>query len=282
MKKLINTIIISAILVISIFILTGCTKEKSVEHEETSNDELTMQILSLNLNDNNLIQVRVDYPNNNDVKFTSNEKEPEKATLTNKSKNYTLKLLLDSKLDSAYYEVQASDKNLDGYTESKFSENDGYYYLSNKSTIKGKVLIDTLTDNNYKYISFEFTPAKGNKDVVELFKQEEVQSILSSFGFRYTTSTNENSTQNQETKSTGSLVGQWGYYSSYTYTFNEDGTGTYDSMGTIMNFTYEADGKELSILYTGNTSPTILGYKLDGNRLIITDSFGDDIVYVKK
>ena len=77
------------------------------------------------------------------------------------------------------------------------------------------------------------------------------------------------------------LVGKWGY-SSFVYTFNEDGTGNYDAAGTIMNFTYEDKGSSVSILYSGNTSPLELNYRIEGNKLIVTDSFGEDVEYIKK
>lgn len=77
------------------------------------------------------------------------------------------------------------------------------------------------------------------------------------------------------------VVGQWAY-SSYVYTFNADKTGTYGMSGSEMKFTYEDNGDELSILYEGNTSPLVLKYRIDGKKLIITDSFGKDVEYVKK
>lgn len=77
------------------------------------------------------------------------------------------------------------------------------------------------------------------------------------------------------------LVGKWAY-SSFVYTFNEDKTGMYDSLGNVMNFTYEADGSKVSILYEGNTAPLELNYRIEENKLIITDSFGADVEYIRK
>ena len=79
------------------------------------------------------------------------------------------------------------------------------------------------------------------------------------------------------------VVGKW-EYQSYVYTFNEDKTGNYDygNSGNGMEFTYEDNGTELSITYKGNTSPLVLKYRKEGNKLIITDSFGKDVEYVKK
>ena len=83
-----------------------------------------------------------------------------------------------------------------------------------------------------------------------------------------------------ESKDKG-IIGKW-EYSSYVYTFNEDKTGTYDALGTLMNFTYEDNGSKISILYTGNTSPLELDYRIEDNKLIITDSFGEEIEYIKR
>ncbi len=85
----------------------------------------------------------------------------------------------------------------------------------------------------------------------------------------------------KQEESKGGVTGQWAY-TSYVYTFNADKTGTYDVSGKEMKFTYEDDGEKLSILYEGNTSPTVLKYRIDGDKLIITDSFGSDVEYTKK
>ena len=79
------------------------------------------------------------------------------------------------------------------------------------------------------------------------------------------------------------IVGSWEYADGgFTYTFNEDGSGTYDTGSTVMKFTYEVTDKELSILYEGNTEPTVLEYSIDGSKLNVKDSFGDDTIYNKK
>ena len=94
----------------------------------------------------------------------------------------------------------------------------------------------------------------------------------------------KNSTDEPATDSEkATIVGSWEYTGgTYVYTFNEDGTGTYDTGSAVMNFTYEATDTELSISYEGNTSPTVLEYVLDGDTLNVKDSFGSDTVYKRK
>ena len=88
----------------------------------------------------------------------------------------------------------------------------------------------------------------------------------------------------EETKNT--IVGSWEYASSpnsaYVYTFNSDKTGSYSVYGTQMNFTYEDDGKKVSIKYEKNTIPSEYEYNLEGDKLTIKDSFGNNIEYKRK
>lgn len=83
-------------------------------------------------------------------------------------------------------------------------------------------------------------------------------------------------------KKNNGIVGQWKHTSGYVYTFNSDKTGSYSYGSTEMKFTYEDDGKKVSILYTGNTNASSYEYKIEGNKLIIKDSFGKDVEYTRK
>ena len=82
-------------------------------------------------------------------------------------------------------------------------------------------------------------------------------------------------------KDANNIVGSWDH-SGFVYTFNKDNTGSYDALGNKMNFTYEDDGEKVSILYTGNTLASSYEYKIEGKKLIIKDSFGNDVEYTRK
>ena len=77
------------------------------------------------------------------------------------------------------------------------------------------------------------------------------------------------------------IIGSW-EHGSYIYTFNKDKTGNYEAYGNKMEFTYEDDGKKVTILYTGNTTPSSYEYHIEGKKLIIKDSFDNDVEYIKK
>ena len=74
-----------------------------------------------------------------------------------------------------------------------------------------------------------------------------------------------------------SIIGSWAY-GSYVYTFNEDKTCSYSTR----KCTYEVNDNKLSILYDGDTTPFETTYEIDGDKLIIKDSFGNDIIYTRK
>ena len=79
-------------------------------------------------------------------------------------------------------------------------------------------------------------------------------------------------TEAEATASTDTgLVGSWDYseLSGMVYTFNADGTGTYDIFGEVLDFTYEADGSALKITYTDESVdvPLELNYEIDGDIL---------------
>lgn len=81
------------------------------------------------------------------------------------------------------------------------------------------------------------------------------------------------------------IVGKWetklGTYS-YVYTFNADKTCTYNAAGNDMKCTYEIDGDKISILYDGNTVPFETTFSIEGNKLNVKDSAGNDTIYTKK
>jgi uncharacterized lipoprotein YehR (DUF1307 family) len=81
------------------------------------------------------------------------------------------------------------------------------------------------------------------------------------------------------------IVGKWkadGYSVDYYYIFNSDKTCAYEMNGAQMECTYEDDGTKVTILYKGNTNSNTYEYRIEGNTLIIKDSFGNDVKYTRK
>lgn len=83
------------------------------------------------------------------------------------------------------------------------------------------------------------------------------------------------------------LIGSWTYMLentlAFTYTFKADGTGTYTVMDETLKFTYEADGKNLTIHFEKDTNPEGMKvpYRIVGSSLFLTDGTGSELEYKK-
>ena len=80
------------------------------------------------------------------------------------------------------------------------------------------------------------------------------------------------------------LVGSWRHEMGYTYVFREDKTGEYLVDGNdepFWAFTYETDGDKLT-MYEDGSLLMETKYTIDGDTLIIEDSFGEKVYYTYK
>ncbi len=85
------------------------------------------------------------------------------------------------------------------------------------------------------------------------------------------------------------FIGTWEYTDEgygATYIFNEDKTGTYTltagEESDVLNFTYKIDSKIIYITYENDTDVFENKYKLENEKLIIEDSFGEKMEFIKK
>lgn len=94
---------------------------------------------------------------------------------------------------------------------------------------------------------------------------------------------NKNKKETTEKENKNLLVGKWEYETGgFIYTFNEDKTGSYDTGGQKLEFTYKTEGDKLYITYTDTEGTFDTTYKIKGNVLVIKDSLNEDVKYLKK
>ncbi len=91
-------------------------------------------------------------------------------------------------------------------------------------------------------------------------------------------------TQKQASKNTSSsLVGTWNWEGGvFAYVFKKDGSGVYKTGSERYYFTYKTKGNKIIIKHTDVKNLTKLKYRIEGKKLIIKDSSGDDVIYIKK
>ena len=82
-----------------------------------------------------------------------------------------------------------------------------------------------------------------------------------------------------------SIVGSWGMTQdeyTYTYTFNEDGTGVIAASGISLNFTWEsADGKVTLKTELADEAVT-MDYSISGDKLTLISEEGEESVLTKQ
>lgn len=80
------------------------------------------------------------------------------------------------------------------------------------------------------------------------------------------------------------IIGSWESVdiSGAIYTFEEGGKGGYTFAGAFVDFTYEDDGTAVTIQYPNSDAPNVFKYTIEGNKLLIEDSFGSIVEYKKK
>ena len=83
--------------------------------------------------------------------------------------------------------------------------------------------------------------------------------------------------EEEETEAKSQLLGTWESEDG-SYTFNEDGTGTFDDK----SFTYTEKNFGLSITFDGDSEPTPFDYAVAGTKLILKDAEQTEFVYDKK
>ena len=93
-----------------------------------------------------------------------------------------------------------------------------------------------------------------------------------------------NTTETEAPAVARTLVGSWYHEMGYTYVFREDKTGEYLVDGDsepFWVFTYETDGQELTMYEDGSVLMET-NYTIEGDTLIIEDSFGEKVYYTYK
>ncbi len=104
-------------------------------------------------------------------------------------------------------------------------------------------------------------------------------------------SSTESAVSKDESKTSSSdetgLVGKWvseEYNGGFVYTFNDDGTGNYDMMGSVMDLTYtiDSDTKMTITFLAEGYDPMSVNYSLEGDKFTISDTTGTKNVFIRQ
>ncbi len=80
-----------------------------------------------------------------------------------------------------------------------------------------------------------------------------------------------------------SIIGSWEAESwqGAIYTFETNGRGAYTFWGASKGFSYKDDGTAVELQYDGDFMASIHKYRIEDSKLIIDDSFGMPVTYLR-
>lgn len=78
------------------------------------------------------------------------------------------------------------------------------------------------------------------------------------------------------------LIGSWESltFKRAVYTFKEGGRGYYSFLGAKKEFDYTDNGDSVKIHFVGDYAPNSFAYTVEGDKLLINDSFGTINTYI--
>ena len=78
------------------------------------------------------------------------------------------------------------------------------------------------------------------------------------------------------------LIGSWesSIFRGAVYNFCEHGKGSYGFLGASKEFEYTDNGASVTIHFIGDFASSEFAYQIEGNKLLISDSFGSVNTYI--
>lgn len=158
----------------------------------------------------------------------------------------------------------------------------------------GKIGSDGKSYQQMEYIQEEYTegnetPTYTNAETGEVLEYQSLEEIMNQYiggakKYPFGDATDESSFEMTNPVIDTLLEGSWKndeFGFDCVYTFNADGTGTYEVADSVTHFTYQTQDGHISILNDGDDISFDTMYSINDNVLNVLDSNGDDTLYQK-
>lgn len=172
MKK----ILISLLLVVTLFNLTGCGKKEKNNEDVKTNDIV--------ISDEGFGTTTLSY--SKDLDYTVNEEKGGKYkefTIRSEKENFELQLYHTDIYNTGYNANKETRSKVNGYKEYKWGNLEGYSYGASKDSIKFNILLKD-NDGRYKLLFGSMESIDyNNANIPETFESENIQKLLNSIKF---------------------------------------------------------------------------------------------------
>ena len=175
MKK---KIVLSLMLIVSLFMITGCGSKKETTKKETKKEDTTKQIV---LSDAGYGTTTFTYDKTKDyeVKEETGGKYKE-LTITSNEENFELQIYHTDQSEASYNVAKNNRSNSDEFKEYTWGKYEGYSYNGSKTGISFNILLE---DGKVLFGEFDYVDYK-TADITETFKGDSIQKLLSSITFK--------------------------------------------------------------------------------------------------
>lgn len=176
MKKIVSFILIIAILVGTLFVLTGCESGKSGVNLKLDFKHMNDKVYNAHIN-----------KNADDEVTEFDEDEPNFVRIENEKENYVIDLTLDTEAKEAYeqFETSAKEEN-ELYVKTDLGKFKGYYSKDNDD-IYGYILLDESDSTFNVFVMFDvylYDDESDNNDIEKIFNSSNIQNIINKIEFK--------------------------------------------------------------------------------------------------
>lgn len=178
MKK---KIVLSLMLIVSLFMITGCGSKKTEKKKETKKDDSIKEIV---LKDEGFGTTTFKYDKDKDYEVEIKEGGKYKTlVISSEKENFEVEIYHTDTSDDGYNSLKESRSNTDEFKEYTWNKYNGYSYDGSKTGISFNILLKDGAEAKVLFGEFDYKDYK-TADVSETFKGESVQKLLNSITFK--------------------------------------------------------------------------------------------------
>lgn len=175
MKK---KIVLSLMLIASLFMITGCESKKNEEKKKVK-EENTMKEIVLTDDNYGITTFKYDKEKDYEIKENAGGKYKE-LIITSEKENFELQIYHTDQSEDSYKIAKENRSNSDEFKEYTWNKYKGYSYNGSKTGISFNILLE---DGKVLFGEFSYVDYK-TADLTETFKGEAIQNLLNSITFK--------------------------------------------------------------------------------------------------
>ena len=179
MKK---KIVLSLLLIVSLFMITGCGSNKKEEKKKETKKEDTMK--EIVLSDKEFGTTTFKYDKNKDYEVKIEEGGKYKTlVISSKKENFEVEIYHVDSSDDGYKSLKENRSKTDEFKEYTWNKYEGYSYDGSKTGISFNILLKDGKEAKVLFGEFDYVDYK-TADIIETFKSDSVQNLLKSITFK--------------------------------------------------------------------------------------------------